>query len=315
MFIKPRRLHMVFAFSLGLAISAILLAGGYFYYRSNLGRLESEMRAQIEEETRQAFNEEYPMSLVYVLQTDKKAGEPISDTDLVPAEVNARVVPIDAVLSLEEAVGMVLRCDITQNTIVTRSLIYAEEEYPDDLRVMEYTVVNLPERLEKGEYIDVRIMFPNGLDYIILSKKRVIDCRHGENGQNSLIWLHMTEEEILRMSSAIVDASLVEGSVLYAIRYVAPDIQKDAIKTYPANLEVLELISTNPNIVNSAIETLEIRNRMNFEKRMDEELVFSGKRGVYGESGRYGPSPSDITTEQPNDQPEEELTDDLNNRL
>lgn len=316
MFIKPRRFHMVLAFLLGLAISVLLLTGGYLYYRSNLARLESEMRAQITEETRQAFNEEYPMSLVYVFQSDKKAGETIADTDLVPAEVNERVIPSDAVLILEEALGMVMRCDITKNTIVTRSLFYAEEEYPDDLRVMEYTVVNLPERLEKGGFVDVRIMFPNGLDYIILSKKRVVDCRHGENGQNSLIWLHMTEEEILRMSSAIVDASLVEGATLYAVQYVAPDIQKDAIKTYPANLEVLELISTNPNIVDRAIEALEVRNRMNFEKRIDEELVFSGKRGVYGEPGRFGPSPSDIATEQPDDRPvEDSRTDDLNNRL
>lgn len=101
MFIKPRRFHMVLAFLLGLAISVLLLTGGYLYYRSNLARLESEMRAQITEETRQAFNEEYPMSLVYVFQSDKKAGETIADTDLVPAEVNERVIPSDAVLILE----------------------------------------------------------------------------------------------------------------------------------------------------------------------------------------------------------------------
>ena len=49
--------------------------------------------------SRQAFNEEYPMSLICFRQ-DKKAGESISDTDLEP-EVNARAIPADAVLSIE----------------------------------------------------------------------------------------------------------------------------------------------------------------------------------------------------------------------
>ena len=63
------------------------------------------------------------------------------------------------------------------------------------------------------------------------------------------------------MASAIVDASLVEGTVLYAVPYIAPDIQDEAIQTYPSNPEVQKLISENPNIVNKAVTELEIRNR------------------------------------------------------
>ena len=162
---------MILAFLLGLGISVALLIGSYFYYRSNLALLESEIKTQAMEEARIVFNEEYPMSIVYVLQHDKKAGETISDTDLVPAEMNARVIPAVVVYSPEEATGMVMRCDISKNTVVTKSLIYSEEDFPDDLRMMEYTVINLPNRLEEGSFIDVRIMFPNGLDYIILSRK------------------------------------------------------------------------------------------------------------------------------------------------
>ena len=316
MFIRPRRFRMILAFLLGLGISVVLLIGGYFYYRSNLALLESEIKTQAMEEARMVFNEEYPMSIVYVLQHDKRAGETISDTDLVPAEMNARVIPADAVYSPEEATGMVMRCDISKNTVVTRSLIYSEEDFPVDLRMMEYTVINLPSRLETGSFIDVRIMFPNGLDYIILSKKKVIDHWREEGRQDSLIRLHMTEEEILRMSSAIVDASLVEGSSLYAVEYVAPDIQKEAAKTYPANLEVLELISTNPNILHHAIETLEVRNRLTFEKRKDEDLALSGRPGVFGEAGQYDPFPEDITAGQnSNGTQDESRTDDINSRF
>jgi len=203
LFIRPRRFRIILAFMLGLGISATVLIGGYFYYRSNLALLESEMKAKAMEEARQAFNEEYPMSLVYVFRQDKKAGEIIADTDLEPAEANTRIIPADAVMSVEEAVGMVMRCDITKNTVVTKAMFYSEEVFPDDLRLMEYSVISLPGNLEAGSFIDVRSMYPNGRDYIILSKKKVIDLRREENRRDDLIRLHMTEEEILRMSSAI----------------------------------------------------------------------------------------------------------------
>lgn len=287
MFVRPRRFRMILAFLLGLGISVALLVAGYFYYMSNLDRLESELKARAMEEARQAFNEEYPMSLVYVFKNDKKAGEIIGDTDLEPAEINEWAIPTDAVLRPEEAAGKVMRCDITRNTVVTRSLFYSEEEFPDDLRITEYSVINLPAGLEPGNFIDIRIMFPNGLDYIVLSKKKVIDLKKDEGKPVGLVVLHMTEEEILRMSSAIVDASLVDGAVLYAVRYVAPDIQKEAARTYPPNLEVLELIASNPNIVEKAVETLEVRSRLNFEKSMNEDLEFSGKSPVFGEEGTF----------------------------
>ncbi|HOQ76447.1 MAG TPA: SAF domain-containing protein [Thermoclostridium sp.] len=315
MFIRPRRFRIILAFMLGLGISATVLIGGYFYYRSNLALLESEMKAKAMEEARQAFNEEYPMSLVYVFRQDKKAGEIIADTDLEPAEANTRIIPADAVMSVEEAVGMVMRCDITKNTVVTKAMFYSEEVFPDDLRLMEYSVISLPGNLEAGSFIDVRIMFPNGLDYIILSKKKVIDLRREENRRDDLIRLHMTEEEILRMSSAIVDASLVDGSILYAVQYVAPDIQKEAARTYPANLEVLELIKTNPNIVSKAIETLEVRNRLDFEKRMDQDLILSGRRGVFGETDMNELMLFDISAGENSGEEDVSCEDDLNSNL
>jgi len=315
LFIRPRRFRIILAFMLGLGISATVLIGGYFYYRSNLALLESEMKAKAMEEARQAFNEEYPMSLVYVFRQDKKAGEIIADTDLEPAEANTRIIPADAVMSVEEAVGMVMRCDITKNTVVTKAMFYSEEVFPDDLRLMEYSVISLPGNLEAGSFIDVRIMFPNGLDYIILSKKKVIDLRREENRRDDLIRLHMTEEEILRMSSAIVDASLVDGSILYAVQYVAPDIQKEAARTYPANLEVLELIKTNPNIVSKAIETLEVRNRLDFEKRMDQDLILSGRRGVFGETDMNELMLFDISAGENSGEEDVSCEDDLNSNL
>ncbi len=284
LFIRPQRYRMVLSFLLGLVISIGLIIIAFFYYRSNQAKLAEDLRKSISEQLEAEFAENHPLTLVYVFAKDKKAGETISDTDLTAAEVPSGTVPADAVANLEEAVGLVVRCDIPANTVASKALFFNKEEYPDDLRVMEYTILNLPEKLENGNYLDVRVMFPNGLDYIVLSKKKVIDQTRGEVGQPDYIWLHLNEEEILRMSSAIVDASLIEGSILYAVTYVAPDIQKEAIKTYPANHEVLELIKANPNIVTKAVEALEERNREAFEERINKELKQAGKSEAFGDN-------------------------------
>lgn len=192
--------------------------------------------------------------------------------------------PSDAISDISHALGKVVRCDVKANTCITSSLIYSEDEYPDDMRLTEYTVINLPEKLEPGQFIDIRIMFPNGLDYIVLSKKRVIDLAHTGDGNIGKVWLYSVEEEILRMSSAIVDASIVQGAFLYAVPYVAPDIQEAAYKTYPVNSEVYDLIAENPNIVTKAITELESRNRELFENIINNMQQNSGKKAIFFEN-------------------------------
>ena len=57
--------------------------------------------------------------------------------------------------------------------------------------------------------IDVRIMFPNGENYIVM--KKIIR----NYNQSSQLLFMLNEEELLRMSAAIVDAGLYPGTRLY----------------------------------------------------------------------------------------------------
>lgn len=282
MFIRPQRYRMILSFLLGLLISIGLLIASYFYYEANRSRYEAAIRQSVTTQVEESFAKAHPLALVYVFSRDMKAGEIIGANDLIRVELAPGAIPADVVPSIEYAAGKVMRCNIPASTIASQSLFYREEEYPDDLRVMEYTVLHLPRKIENGSSLDVRVMFPNGLDYIILSKKQVVDQARGENGQADMIWFHLNEEEILRMASAMVDASLIEGSRLYAVAYVAPDVQKEALTTYPANADVLTLIQNNPNIVVKAIETLEARNRQAFEERINDQRKQAGKSEVFG---------------------------------
>lgn len=271
MFLKPKRFKTTLAFCGGLSISLVLLAGGLYWYQQQQfvmrEKIGLEIRSKIESEW-QAAN---PLEVVYVFAADMKAGTVLNDQDLMLKEIGSGVIPTDAVRTPEEAIGRVMRGDVKASTLCVQSLIYQPGDFPDDARIQEYSAIRLPQRLEKNETIDVRVMFPNGLDYVVLAKKNVLDLQRDETGIGNLVWLTMSEEELLRMSSAVVDAFLHTGTMLYAVTYVAPDVQAAATVTYPANGYVQDLIQTNPNIIASAVTALERANRKWFDSIPDPQ--------------------------------------------
>lgn len=281
MILRPQRFRTLKGFILGLCVSLILLGLGYAYFQSTAHQMTVSEQSAIEQEAVDAYIKEHPTSLIYVAARELKSGNVLSDSDLMPAETSKEALPTDAVTDLSQAMGKVIRCDVVTSTAITQSLLYDQGTYPDDVRLMEYTVVNLPQKLEPRQFVDIRIMFPNGLNYIVLSKKQVTDLLKPTENQQGILWIQTDEEEVLRMSSAIVDASIVEGAMLYAVPYVAPDIQKEAVMTYPSNNEVQELILQDPNIVTKAVTELEARNRRTLEERVNQDRENFGKTPVY----------------------------------
>ena len=55
---------------------------------------------------------------------------------------------------------------MNKNTVITLEMIAkSDETLTDDIRRQEYNCVVLPLDLETGDYIDLRLMLPNGQDY------------------------------------------------------------------------------------------------------------------------------------------------------
>lgn len=185
---------------------------------------------------------------VYVLQTSVKSGSSVSGA--VSVKVPKEAVPQDAVKAISaEAVA---KLDLTAGTTLTEAMITDSEEVTtDDIRMQEYNMIVLPTELQIGDYIDIRLQLPNGQDFIVISKKKV------ENANSDTIWMKLSEDETLTMSSAIVEAYIMTGSKLYAVTYVEAGNQKEAIATYMPNSAVVELINTDSNI------TAEARNNLN----------------------------------------------------
>lgn len=212
---------------------------------------------------------------VYVLASDVKAGDMVKD-NVVLKEYGRSQLSVLPDNRIDNGLEGFFKISLHKNVILTRDMIESESLQADDVRLHNYPFIELTDKIEPGDYVDVRISFNDGSDYILLAKKRVYDCSvydPTEEIPNSL-WMEVDEEEILRLSSAAVDAASKEDCRLYAIKYIS-QLQKEAQVTYPVNSIVSALILGDPNIAQDARKTLEER----LNERIDKEKGRSAETG------------------------------------
>ncbi len=202
---------------------------------------------------------------VYVATTDLESGQEVSLEDFSMGTVQT-IVPADTMLQVDDfefknsdgeiitriddegnplQKKMIVKIDIPAGSIITKDMLEeAEDQLDDSQRIQEFNMILLPSQLKNGEYIDVRVTYPNGQDFIVLSKKKVF----GTNATS--VWLKLNELELSILNNAIVESYMSVGAKLYAIEYIEPGMQKEATPTYVVSQEAMNLINRNPNIVN-----------------------------------------------------------------
>lgn len=146
--------------------------------------------------------------------------------------------------------GYKSKIDLTGGTILTRRMLY-EEEIENSLRYVEYNMITIPTNVDISDYVDIRLRISNTQDFIVISKKEII------NLYENTVGLNLTEDEILTLNSAIVEAYVMNGAAeLYMAKYVQADMQTAATHTYVPTVEVQDLIRSNVNITQAAKEYL-----------------------------------------------------------
>lgn len=274
--IRLRRKKLIWAGVIGAAITLILaVIGGYFYYTKTQEReltLKEQYRAELAVLNETALlNEEG-----YALKQTVERGDLITEDMLEKVTLVAAAKSEDTLDLIEvKTVDYYAKTVLQAHTVLVESMVYEEEALGNDVREGEYALIDLPTKLKNDEYIDVRIQFPNGDDFILLSKKKVKDTL------GLTLWMNMDEGELLSMSSAIVDA-FIEEARIYALPYVDGPMQVGSQMTYPVKKNVMELIQDSPNIVNIAKLNLEKQNRARLDaglEDMDVELKQKLRQG------------------------------------
>ena len=194
---------------------------------------------------------------VYTLNKDVDSGEELTSSDFTEAEVTNTTAPTDYLTPSDLGTNMIAKISMTRGTVLSREMIYIDETVTgNDVRKQEYNMFLLPTDLVTGDYVDVRLLLPSGADYIVVSKKQVEIPNIAGVDSTDTISIELSEDEINTLSNAIVEAFKVNGAKLYVNKYTEPGIQEPATPTYPVNYDVMQLINSNPNIVDEARQAL-----------------------------------------------------------
>ena len=181
-----------------LVVAVIVgLAGfGGYEYKQNSNHTEELAAKEAELEANS--------QTVYVATADIAKGEKITAENV---EMQPVYTGLDAYFYITaDDIGSTAIVDIEAGVPVMYSMI-TDEEIANDTRDYEIAAVNLVTTQALNDVIDVRITFPDGSDYIVLSQKTIKDI----NLENCVFSTNLNEEEILRFTCA--DAGLRSQSV------------------------------------------------------------------------------------------------------
>lgn len=187
----------------------------------------------------------------YVFVDDMLAGDVVTASNVTLVDVKGESAPSDS-YDLLSMIGRRLKMNANAKTIVTESMFYEDDKEPElDTRLQEFNMITLPSDLAEGDYIDVRLRFPTGEDYAVIVGKKVESVGALEEESNT-IFLRLSEEEIDRMGSAIIESYIRDGVHLYANKYVDASTQLfdydrvDYVKKFEDNqYEIVEVFVEN----------------------------------------------------------------------
>lgn len=211
---------------------------------------------------------------VYVASRDIKAGEKLYAAEnidgamITEENVNVYLQEIrnglpEEFFITQDQLGCQAKIDIKATEPIMSSCVTGTVISTDE-REYEISSAHLMTDQTEYDYIDVRILFPDGSDFLVLPKKPVMNLHLDTN----VFTTYCDEDEILRFSSAIIDAYTNTGTIIYTTRYIESSLQDEAIPYYPVRSATLSILQNDPNILNLAKETLNTQARNSLATRL-----------------------------------------------
>jgi len=242
-----------------LILTGLILAAGIALGVVYVIKMKQSYEMQLTEKDTQINNLQAELdsigTMVTVYQTAYavRSGTEIKEEDLLPIEVPAAVAD-QFIQNPKDAVGNFYLVDLEAGTPLIHSMILPFR-LEDDMRYLDVVVSETPIGINVDDYVDVRIAFADGEDFLCMSNKRVA----GVYGR--VLKLIVNEKDIHVYESMKVDAACrlkqVDGKTtkssgfinrVYAIKYVEGGAQKEGNKYYPIRDSLTEVLLRDPNI-------------------------------------------------------------------
>ena len=226
----------------GSVVAAILIHNDSVE-KQNILNATIQQQNGIVMELNSAIAEMSRTTTVYRTSRDVKSGEVLTSDDIEEIQVGVNLAAGYST-QLEDLLGMTTICDINKNEVIYDTMVYAVE-LRSDYRTLDVLCDRQPIGFSKGDTVDVRITFPNGQDFLLLSKKLVNDV-YG-NAVNIVV----DEKDILIYRSAEADwarfyKSSLPGSAvqIYCTTYIAAGVQDASKQYYPIQTKLPDKVTT-----------------------------------------------------------------------
>ena len=154
----------------------------------------------------------------------------------------------------------------------TKLQIGRKTEAGENEFICEYSEIYLPELLQEGDYVDIRLSLADGRNYTVISEKKIMDFNKSED--KSFIYLPLCEEEIIILESAIADLKLFEGSKLNIT--IGKQTGKSKVN-YPVNKQADKLLHPKNKVNNLSGYEYEVK----FDKELEKERLVLRKAKYY----------------------------------
>lgn len=225
----------------------------------------------------QTVEESQKTQWIYVLAADKTAGEQVLEKDLEAMAVSFSKETVLAISDQTQIVGKRLKCNLKKGSIVQAEVLYDGVKTTDDQRALLLDDIELPKDLSQGEFFDIRIFFPTGEDFVVLSKKTAERIVTDDGGKTIAAELQLGEEELLLLASAFVDRSQISGTRIYAVTYIE-EAQDAAVVNYPIRSHVEDLLHIDPNVTSAYVNETNETRRALLESHL-ESFGYNGESG------------------------------------
>lgn len=199
-------------------------------------------------------NSEYVQA--WRLKAEIKQGKPIDiDKDLEEITVSSAGVPKDYIQDKQKIKELVTRLNLAENTIISEDmLVDMKQAITDNTKNQDYDWIKVHKFAKQGDYVDIHYKKLDGTDYIVSSKKKLI------NLDGSIFSTNLEDEnERALINGATVEAAFSGGN-LYTSIYPDAENQDAAIVTYRLNNTIKSMIDKDPSILTSSKQKLKDNN-------------------------------------------------------
>ncbi len=260
--IRQRHKNLLIAGSIGFVIAITLLILVYLILiRGNPSAMNFMLKDSHLKITEQKA-EEVKKTKVYTLLDKLEKGAVIEREMLMAIEVENRLIPVDCLTNIEDLIGKTLMLDLSPRTLLTENMISSVNGDKTAGEIVEIELERIPEIIQVGDLVNLRIHFPTGQNYCLLKKKEIIHM----NTSLQVVFMELTPDDILAYSSAQEDCARYSGAKLVMTK-IAGD-ESNPVSTYENQYPL------NPNVLSMNFSLDDWEERVRIRQALDDSLQY-----------------------------------------